>query len=219
MPTPDTRAHLAALYAGADDPWNTHASPYEQQKFAQTIASIPRHRYRRGLEVGCGAGALTARLAARCDVLVAMDCTARALAVARARTSRANVVFTEGAAPVTWPAQPPDLVVLSEVLYFLTDDESAGLAARLAQDCAAQCDVVLVNWLGRTGGGIGGAAAARRLIGMLAGTHHRLLGCGSGQFEIDVLRRNARHQLTGEARAGSHDSAGCGPPVNRSEVR
>ena len=196
MPTSDTRAHLAALYAGADDPWDTHASPYEQHKFAQTIKSLPRHRYRLGLEMGCGAGALTARLAARCDVLVAMDCTARALAVARTRTPCANVLFTEGAAPVTWPAQPPDLVMLSEVLYFMTDDESAGLAARLAQDCAAGCDVVLVNWLGHTGGGIGGAAAANRLIGMLAGTHHRLFACGSGQFDIDVWRRNVREGPT-----------------------
>ena len=198
MPTSDTQAHLAALYAGADDPWDTHASPYEQKKFAQTLARLPRHRYRRGLEVGCGAGALTARLAARCDILIAMDCTARALAVARARTSCANVVFAEGAAPVTWPAQPPDLVMLSEVLYFMTDDESGGLAARLAQECAPECDVVLVNWLGHTGGGIGGAAAALRLIGMLAGTHHRLFAYGSGQFEIDVLRRNARHDPTAD---------------------
>ena len=189
MPTHDIHAHLAALYAGSDDPWHTHTSPYERQKFAQTIACLPRARYRQGLEVGCGAGALTALLAPRCDAVVAMDCTSRALAIAKACTSCANVTFLDGAAPAAWSAQPPDLVVLSEVLYFLTEDESAGLGLRLAQDCAEACDVVLVNWLGETGDAICGSAAATRLIRMLAPTHHPLALWGSSHFRIDVLRR------------------------------
>lgn len=87
MPTNSQRAHLAALYADADDPWHTHSSAYERLKFEQTLASLPRPRYRRCLEVGCGAGALTARLARFCDEVVAMDCTAQALAVAKVRLS------------------------------------------------------------------------------------------------------------------------------------
>lgn len=189
MPAHDVRAHLAALYAAADDPWNTHASPYEQDKFARTVASLPRRRYRRALEVGCGAGALTALLAPRCDALVAMDCTAAALAAAQARVSSPNVAFCEGACPADWPAPQPDLVVLSEVLYFMTDDESAGLALRLSHDCAADCDVALVNWLGDTGGPIDGAAAALRLMDMLGATHRRLGSHGYDRFRIDVLRR------------------------------
>lgn len=186
------RAHLAALYAGSGDPWNTRASPYEQHKFARTMASLPRARYRHGLEIGCGAGTLTARLAARCDTLVAMDCTAGALTAARSQASNAGVDVVEGTVPASWPGQPPDLVVLSEVLYFITDAENAGLALRLGQGCAAACDVVLVNWLGDTGGAIGGAAAARRLIGRLGATHHALASCVFARFRIDVLRRTSR---------------------------
>lgn len=196
MPPPDTRIHLAALYAGADDPWNTHASHYERQKFAQTVASLPRHRLPArsggGLRRRCADRASGGAMRHPCRHGLHRPSARRR----GARTSCANVVFTEGAAPVTWPAQPPDLVMLSEVLYFMTNDESVGLASRLVQDCAPECDVVLVNWLGHTGGGIGGAAAAVRLIGMLAGTHHRLFACSSVQFEIDVLRRNARHGPT-----------------------
>lgn len=188
MPTREVSAHLTALYAKSDDPWNTHASLYEQQKFAQTIKCLPRTRYRRGLEVGCGAGALTSLLAAHCDTLIAMDCTAKALTLAQAQVPRANVVFVEGAAPKNWPAQPPDLVVLSEVLYFLTDVENAGLALRLAKHSAIGCDVVLVNWLGATCGAIGGAAAALRLIKTSARTHDLIASSTHEQFRIDVLR-------------------------------
>ncbi|WP_158639135.1 SAM-dependent methyltransferase [Elioraea rosea] len=200
MPTSGVRAHLAALYAGSDDPWNTHGSAYEREKFSQTMASLPRSRYRRCLEVGCGAGALTALLAARCDGLVAIDCTAEAVAAAKAHASRANVAFIEGTVPWVWPAQAPDLVILSEVLYFMTDDESAALAVRLAEDCADHCDVVLVNWRGDTGGAINGEAAALRLTRRLAETHRLLASCGFGRFHIDVLRRIRCRESSGAER-------------------
>lgn len=190
MPNNDVRAHLAAIYAASDDPWNTRSSRYEQGKFAQTIASLPKPRYRFGLEVGCGAGALTAHLTQRCDDLHAMDCTDGALRVARAHNTGRHITFIAGAAPRDWPTTPPDLVMLSEVLYFMTDAESAGLAARLAQDCASECHVVLVNWLGDTGGGISGAAAAQRLIGQLSTTHSLITACSFAGFRIDILGLN-----------------------------
>ncbi len=188
MPTPNTHDHLAALYALSDDPWHTHSSFYEKQKFARTLASLPRPRYLRGLEVGCGAGGLTAHLAARCDILVAIDCTMAAVLVAKKYSPHPNIVFLDGTAPTLWPSMPPDLVVLSEVLYFMTDAENAGLATRLSQDCAAGCDVVLVNWLGKTGGAIGGAAAARRLIGMVGRTHEPIAANQTDSYRIDILR-------------------------------
>ena len=196
MPTADIREHLATLYAQADDPWDTHSSAYEHRKFAQTMASLPRARYLCGLEVGCGAGALTGRLASRCGTLCAMDCTAAALSAARTRNAATNIVFTEGTAPHDWPVQPPDLVMLSEVLYFLTDDESVGLARRLVHDCAPECDIVLVHWLGTTGGGIPGANAALRLLGLLTQTHDHLVCTSFRHFRIDVLRGRNRHDLT-----------------------
>ncbi len=191
MPTPDVRAHLAALYKVADDPWNTHASDYEQGKFRQTVASLPRAMYRCGLEVGCGAGALTAHLAPRCDRVIAMDCTAAALAVARARVRATNVIFAEGAAPADWPAQTPDLVILSEVLYFLTEAESDDLAARITTGCAADCDVVLVNWLGDTGGLISGPKAADRLIRALENSFDVSAAHSFAGYRIDAMSRRA----------------------------
>ena len=188
MPDSDVRAHLNNLYAASDDPWNTCSSPYEQGKFAQTIACLPCPRYKLGLEVGCGVGALSVKLARRCDMLIAMDCTDQAVRTALVQNDLTNVSFVMGEAPRDWPDHPPDLVILSEVLYFMTDAESAGLALRLAHDCAAQCHVVLVNWLGDTGK-IGGAAAAQRLIAQVAASHDHVVAVNGAEFRIDLLAR------------------------------
>jgi hypothetical protein len=60
------------LYAGERDPWEFETSAYEQAKYDATLAALPRPRYRRGLEIGCSIGVLTARLAGRCGSLVAI---------------------------------------------------------------------------------------------------------------------------------------------------
>lgn len=189
MPTEEIRAHLAALYAANDDPFGTFSSAYEDAKFADTLACLPRARYVQGIEVGCGTGALSRRLAVSCDRLMAVDITPRAIEVARAQGGAANVAFVLGTAPPLWPTVPPDLVVLSEVLYFMTLDETVALARRIdAGDHA--CDVVLVNWLGITGHDIDGGPAADRFIGLIDGFDlHPTLARDA--YRIDVLRRGA----------------------------
>lgn len=107
MPDSDVRAHLKNLYAASDDPWSTCSSPYEQGKFVQTIACLPRPRYKLGLEVGCGVGALSVQLARRCDMLIAMDCTDQAVRTALAQNDLTNVSFFVGEAPRDWPDHPP----------------------------------------------------------------------------------------------------------------
>lgn len=48
-------------------------SAYEADKHRATLASLPKLRYRRGLEVGCSTGVLTERLVWRCHSLLAVD--------------------------------------------------------------------------------------------------------------------------------------------------
>ena len=50
-------SRFAELYA-AGDPWRAD-SLYERRKRAVVLASLPRERYRRAFEPGCGAGELT----------------------------------------------------------------------------------------------------------------------------------------------------------------
>ncbi|GIG41868.1 hypothetical protein Cph01nite_36300 [Cellulomonas phragmiteti] len=118
-------AYFDATYARHADPWGFTDRPYEARKRALTLAALPDERYGRALEVGCSIGVLTAELAARCDALTGTDVADAALAAARARLAHApHVRLVHGALGGTdddaLPGGPFDLVVLSEVGYYLS---------------------------------------------------------------------------------------------------
>lgn len=143
------RSYFDALYAGAADPYGTRARWYERRKRALLLASLPRRRFRRCYEPGCGSGELTVGLAARCDSVLAADFSAHALRSAHQRTAALpQVRLAQHRLPQDWPvAERFDLVVLSEVGYFLP----AAQVQQLAQHCAATLDadgvLVACDWL------------------------------------------------------------------------
>jgi alkylation response protein AidB-like acyl-CoA dehydrogenase/protein-L-isoaspartate O-methyltransferase len=123
------------IYTRKRDPWNFETSEYEKAKYAATLAALPLGRYQCGLEVGCSIGVLTALLAERCQGLLALDLSERALAVARARCAEMpQVTFARMRVPYEMPDERFDLMVVSEVAYYwsLADLKKAadGLAVR-----------------------------------------------------------------------------------------
>lgn len=132
---PTSDAYFREVWADDDDPWDHGSRWYETRKYGLTISALPAERYRRGFEPGCGAGFLTVRLAERCDALVAMERSARGADVTRRRCGEhPGVEVLDGRIPEEWPDGTFDLVVLSELLYYLDD---AQLAAAIHQtgDC------------------------------------------------------------------------------------
>lgn len=134
--------YFEASYARRDDPWGFDARWYERRKRAVTLASLPEERYARGLEVGCSIGVLTAELAERVDDLLATDVSAAAVERARERVAgRARVEQADAARGL--PPGPFDLVVLSEVGYYLTpgplDRLLTAAVAALAEDGVLVC--------------------------------------------------------------------------------
>ena len=114
-------AYFERLYRVDPDPWAFDTSPYEAAKYAATLDALPRGRYAHAFEIGCANGALTARLAGRCDRVLAVDVAEAALARARERTAALRGVEVRRlAVPAEWPGDGPfDLVVVSEVGYYL----------------------------------------------------------------------------------------------------
>jgi SAM-dependent methyltransferase len=133
------------IYAESADPWEFQTRWYEQRKRALTLAVLPEPRFGTALEVGSSIGVLTASLAERCDRLVAMDPAEKALAAAR-RRAPANVEFHQGSVPDDWPAGTYDLVVISEVGYYLDPDDLSALLDVTAADLAPDGFVVACHW-------------------------------------------------------------------------
>jgi LmbE family N-acetylglucosaminyl deacetylase len=156
-------SRFADLYA-AGDPWRA-GSWYERRKRAVVLASLPRERYRRAFEPGCGTGDLTRDLAARSDEVLASDPVAEAVRRARAHTADLPSVRVEQAAlPDAVPAEPFDLVVFSEVLYYLDHPTVTAVLDRTLAVLPSGGDVVVVHWSGWPPEAPRDAAATHRMV-------------------------------------------------------
>ncbi len=133
------------MYAGTDDPWGFATRWYEQRKYALTLAALPARVYSSALEIGCSVGILTVGLADRCSSLVAMDLSATALLAAAGRVPR-WVRLVQGGVPDDWPDGPYDLVVLSEVGYYLDAADLERLLDRVEGDLRPGGTVVACHW-------------------------------------------------------------------------
>ncbi|TNC15762.1 methyltransferase domain-containing protein [Methylobacterium terricola] len=181
--------YFDARYAVDPDPWNFAASPYERDKYAATLDALTRPRYAAALEIGCSIGVLTASLGPRCDALLALDVAEAALAQARARChDLPGVRFMRAQVPGAWPEGRFDLILLSEVVYYLDAGDVAGLAARIRASLLPSGDVVLVHWTGETHYPLTGDEAADLFI---RETRDHLAvdrQVRTGAYRLDVLR-------------------------------
>lgn len=156
------------LYRSNLDPWDYETSGYEQDKYRMTLAALPRERYRSVVEIGCSIAVLGEKLAGRADRYLGLDVSPTAVEAASERLAGlpwATVVT--GEVPDDWPDGSYDLVVLSEILYFLSAPEIADLAALVARDTAPGGDCMVVNWHGETDTALTGEEAGSLFLSEL----------------------------------------------------
>jgi SAM-dependent methyltransferase len=141
-------AQLDAAYASGPDPWRISHGFYERRKRDVLLGCLPRERYRSGFEPGCAEGELTARLAERCDRLLAVDYHLDAVS-----TTRQRVVGMPGRTvdrrlvPAQWPeAQCFDLVVVAELGYYLSAAAWATFCSRVAGSLDRGATVLACHW-------------------------------------------------------------------------
>jgi hypothetical protein len=139
------------MYENDPDPWHFASSEYEQRKYALTVASLPRSRYRNAFEPGCSIGVLSELLAARCDRLLATDIISGALEQAADRLkAHGNVQVEVCAIPNQWPQEIFDLVVLSEIAYYFDTVEFRRLVQLIAGTTKPGAHIIGVHWRGET---------------------------------------------------------------------
>jgi SAM-dependent methyltransferase len=142
-----TVGYFDTLFADNDDPWQFRSRWYEARKRALTLACLPRQRYASAYEPGCANGELSAALAPRCEQLIVSDGADRAVELARARTAGLpNVQVRQAWVPEQWPTETFDLIVISELGYFLSAAALEQFATRTRGSLRADGTVLACHW-------------------------------------------------------------------------
>ncbi len=130
------------------DPWNYRASRFEAAKRQVLLRACGGRKVGRGLELACAIG-VTSRALARLSLrLLAVDASPTALAEARRLTpASARVAFRRALLPSELPRGPFDLVVVSEIAYYLNRRDLDRLASALCRALAPGGRVVVLHHL------------------------------------------------------------------------
>jgi len=181
--------YFEKLYEANPDPWDFQGSSYEKRKYQATLAMLEGRRFEAGFEIGCSIGVLTRMLAVQCDALLAVDLVDRPLAAAAARCrDLGHVRFEKRRIPRDWPeGQKFDLILLSEVLYFLTQDDIFELARRVDETLLPGGTVLLVNFTEQIDEPCNGDDAAASFIGAVDGRLAVRRQMRAETYRIDLL--------------------------------
>jgi SAM-dependent methyltransferase len=137
------------LYHESPDPWGYCTSDYEREKYAATLAALPQGSHHLCLEVGCSIGVFTGLLAARCEHVVAIDFSLSALQLARRHLRGVrNVDLLRASFPEETPPGSWDLIVCSEILYYLQPQALDEVVGWLNTQLAYGASVLAVSWRG-----------------------------------------------------------------------
>jgi SAM-dependent methyltransferase len=180
--------HFERLYRADPDPWSFANSPYEQQKYEATLAVLGTRHFQSALEVGCSIGILTSRLASRCDQLVGLDFAPSAVKASRARCAPyPGVRIEQMQVPREWPDGFFDLILFSEVLYFLDESDLLDTCAHALRSLLPGGLVLLVNYTEETDDPLSGDTAASFFIKAAAPTLQPIYQTREPHYRLDLL--------------------------------
>lgn len=196
--------YFRRMYGGDADPWGFDRHWYERRKYAVSLAALTKPRYSHAFEPGCANGALTELLAARCDRLVAAELMFDVAERARRRLADQPHVTVECAAfPAWWPEDPIDLLVLSEVAYYLREPGRRSAASELQRLLVPGGEVLSVHYTGETDYPMRGCDVPAWLDELPV--LDRVVSHVDDGFELVVWRRNRMHH---------HESERVSPPTH-----
>jgi SAM-dependent methyltransferase len=141
-------SYFDALYQTDPDPWKFETSEYEAQKYAATLAALPKSRYSAALEIGGSIGVLTQQIAQRCDALLSIDVSKLAQDRAIQRCQQLpQVEFRLMNFPHQYPEDKFDLILVSEVGYYWCREDLQTAQQRMLELLQPGGNLLLVHWL------------------------------------------------------------------------
>lgn len=144
--------HFEQLYQAAADPWEVQTKWYERRKRQLLLAALPHEHYRHVFEPGCGNGETTLALLERCQQLTAADFSESAVQLCQARVDAQDshrLHLQTLHIPAQWPAVPPegfDLLVVSELAYYLNDEELVHFSQQCLSSLATGGHLLMCHW-------------------------------------------------------------------------
>lgn len=145
--SPMSSADFEARYRSDPDPWRYESSEYERRKYAATLAACGAGPFSCALELGSSIGVFSAMLVGRCLSLITVDGAPTAVCQARRRLRAepaAEVIL--GEIPAAIPVEDYDLVVASEILYYLPPAALEATLVCLGRRMSSGARLVAVHW-------------------------------------------------------------------------
>lgn len=139
-------SYFDALYQENPDPWGFETREYEANKYAATLAALPKPRYRSAFEIGGSIGVLTQKLAAYCDSLLSVDVSELAQNQAITRCQVPHVQFKIMRVPEEYPNQMFDLTLVSEVGYYWSWQDLHKAQQCIIEHLEPGGHLLLVHW-------------------------------------------------------------------------
>ena len=128
------------------DPWNYTASRFEHFKRDVLLRACGCRTYGRGLELACAIGETTRYLAHRCIRLLAVDSSRTALCEAERRLRHCrHVTLRQARLPDQTPHGPFDLIVASEIVYYIAPHHLYDLLRKLDLALASGGRIVVLD--------------------------------------------------------------------------
>jgi hypothetical protein len=132
---------------------------------------------------------LTRPLASRCDAIVAIDAARAPLVEAKRRCADLpGVRFEQMFVPEQWPEGVFELILVSEVVYYLSREDVGRLAARVTRSLPKGGSVLLVHWTGQTNYPLSGDEAVTLFIEEMGACVIERAD-RYAEFRLDVLSR------------------------------
>jgi cyclopropane fatty-acyl-phospholipid synthase-like methyltransferase len=162
---PEMRPGFFDHFFDEGDPFGFDRNPEERLKFARTLEVCGEGPLGRVLELGCAVGSFTEILAPRATDVLALDVSQAAVdQVARRLRDHPNVRAKAMSIPAEFPEETFDLIVASDVLYYLSVEELKHCLSRIEAALSDGGSFVSVHYVPRMGSVLNGDEAHDILV-------------------------------------------------------